>query len=78
MNDFLVHIKVFDQKKAHDVWVGKDSVIDDFMTDIEHSWYQGEYNYRHFCYHVEKERILSPEGTWSSNNVLPGDHLILF
>lgn len=78
MNDFLVHIKVFDQKKIHDVWVGQNSIIRDFIADIEHSWFQGNFNYEHFCYHVEGERILAGNHSWLDNDVLPGDHFILF
>jgi hypothetical protein len=78
MNDFLVHIKVFDCVRVHDVWIGENSIIQDFILDIVHSWFHGKFNYEHVCYHVEKDRILSSASTWADNEVLPGDHLILF
>lgn len=78
MDKCLLHIKVFSEKRWHDVWIQKDANIGYFILDIQDSWLIEDYAYEHIFYHCEANRFLVSEQTWEENYVCSGDHLILF
>ena len=43
----LIHIKVFNQEKAYDVWIEEDCKVNDFIEDVIQLWFKEQYAYEH-------------------------------
>ena len=41
----LIHIKVFNQEKAYDVWIEEDCKVNDFIEDVIQLWFKEQYAY---------------------------------
>lgn len=74
----LIHIKVFNQEKAYDVWIEEDCKVNDFIEDVIQLWFKEQYAYEHFLYHIDEEKILVSHLSFKENHVIHSDQLILF
>lgn len=77
MNEFLLHIRIFDQRKMHHVWIRDVVLVRTFLEDISLSWDLPQTEFDHFFYHLENHRVLDPELSFGDNAVISGDHFIL-
>ena len=77
MNRYLLHFRVFNSTKVHDVWIKENGSVSLFLEDILKSWNVDDTSYEHFFYHGENAFVVDVNKTWKKNHILPGDHLIL-
>lgn len=78
MQEVMVHIQVFTQEKTHHVWIRDTYIIRDFLQDIQDSWILENTSFEHFFYHVESNCVLDSTLSFRQNQVVSGDHCILF
>lgn len=78
MHEILIFIQIFNEKKIHDVWISDTYVIGDFLNDIVSMWCKDSYQYDHFFLLKHSNDILDITKTWQENDIVSGDHLILF
>ena len=57
MNEFLLHIRIFDQRKMHHVWIRDVVLVRTFLEDISLSWDLPKTEFDHFFYHLENHRV---------------------
>ena len=77
MSRYLLHFRVLNRLKIHDVWIDENGKISMFLEDILQSWEIDQSTYQHFLYHCELKQVVDTTTTWKKNQILPGDHLIL-
>lgn len=78
MYEQLIHIRIFQKREYFDVWIANTYDVDDFIEDIKDRVFVNKYVYKHFLFHLENNRILDGGKSFEQNNVIQGDHLILF
>lgn len=78
MYEQLIHIRIFCEKEFYDVWISNTYVLDDFIEDIEGKLFTRKITYQHFIFHIENKCILDGTKSFAQNDVIQGDHLILF
>lgn len=78
MYEQLIHIRIFRSPKYFDVWIANTYGVDDFIDDIKNHVLVNKYVYKHFLFHLENNRILEGNKSFMQNDVIQGDHLILF
>lgn len=78
MNQILIHIKVFTMKEEQDIWVSPCFVVEELMQRLKALWLHGRYRYENGLYLMEEKRFLDLKKTLEENQVIQGDHLILY
>ena len=78
MSEIMIHIKDVYHQENHTILINEDSIIQHFINQVLDHWNIEDSDFDHQMYSKDLQMILDSCQSWKDNQVVNGDHILLF